>query len=571
MESVFVNLSLIILVALIASIVARILKQPLIVAYIVSGVILSPYFFGLVDKVPEVSIFAQMGVAVLMFMVGLNLDPKVIKEVGLVSLVTGIGQIIFTVFVGFFLGIALGFSWISAIYIAIAISFSSTIIIMKVLSDKGDISTLYGKISVGFLIVQDLVAIVILLVVSSLSKTDGLSSFALEKFGIGFGSIVALVFVTIYILPSVMKRVAKNQELLMLFSIGWAFALGSLFDFTGFSMEIGALLAGISLSISPYRHEIGSKMKPLRDFFLLLFFILLGSKLSFSSLNGMILPSILFSLLIFIGNPLSVMFLMGRIGYTKRNSFLAGLTVSQISEFSFILIALGIKLGQIPVEILSLMTVIGLVTMGGSAYFVSYGNKIYHFFSPYLNIFERKGLKKDEGRFYLGESYDIILFGYNRIGYSLLKSFKNIKKKFLVVDNNPEVIIGLAKSGVNCQYGDAEDVELLEELPVKNAKMIISTIPDTQINLLLVKKIHSANKEAIVVVVSHGIEDALKLYSAGATYVVLPHFLGGTYTSNLIEQNIFEKENFVKEGLKHIEELKARRKEGHKDVSHERG
>ncbi|MEK6818417.1 MAG: cation:proton antiporter family protein, partial [Nanoarchaeota archaeon] len=453
---------------------------------------------------------------------------------------------------------------------ALAISFSSTIIIMKLLSDKGDISTLYGKISIGFLIVQDIIAILILMFVSSLSNSGSFSSFAFEKFSIGAGSIIILFLISFYILPRITRKVAKNQELLLLFSIGWAFALGSFFDYIGFSMEIGALLAGISLSISPFRYEIGSRMKPLRDFFLLLFFILLGSQLSFSSLSGMHIPIIIFSLLIFIGNPIIVMFLMGRLGYTKRNGFLAGLTVSQISEFSFILITLGIKLNHLSPEILSIMTLIGLITMGGSAYFVPYGNKLYHFFAPYLNCFERKGLKKDEGKFYRGEDYDILLFGYNRIGYSLVKSFKNIKKRFLIVDNNPEIILNLAKSGINCQYGDAEDIELLQDLPLRNAKMIVSTIPDFETNILLVKKIHAVNKEAIIIAVSHGIEDALKLYSSGATYVVLPHFLGGTYTSNLIEENLFAKENFVREGLKNIEELKARRKQGHHDIIHEK-
>ncbi|MBU0907423.1 MAG: cation:proton antiporter [Nanoarchaeota archaeon] len=569
-DSIFVQLSLVLVIALVVSMIVRALKQPLIIGYILAGILVSPYVFDMAQSIDSMQTFAHMGVAILLFMVGLNLNPKVIKEVGKVSLVTGLGQLIFTFIVGFMISVILGFSYLTSAYISIALAFSSTIIIMKLLSDKGDTSTLYGKISVGFLIVQDLVAILLLMVVSSFESTADFYTLAFSKVVTGVLLIAGLFLVSVFILKPATKRIAKSQELLLLFSVAWAFALASLFDYFGFSIEIGALIAGITLSVSPYRYEVGSRMRPLRDFFLLMFFILLGSQLQFESIGNSIFPIIILSLFVLIGNPLIVMTLMGALGYTKRNGFLAGLTVSQISEFSFILIALGISVGQLEPEILSIVTVIGLITMAGSSYAIMNSRWLYETLSPYLGIFERKGRKVDEGKYHKGDDHEILLFGYNRIGFSLEKAFRAINKKFLVVDNNPETILNLARAKVECRYGDAEDTELLEDLPIKNARMVISTIPEVRTNKFLIKKVKEINDKAIIIVVSHQIEDSLQLYEEGATYVITPHFFGGIHTAQLIERYGLKKKDFEREGARNAHELLKRLMEGHQDVLHER-
>ncbi len=568
--SLFIELSIILIIAFLISGFVRFLKQPLIIGYIVAGIVLSPYFLGVIKDASTISTFSQIGVAILLFMVGLGLNPKVVKDVGKVALVTGIGQIIITTLIAFGAGKLLGFSTLSSIYIGIAISFSSTIIIMKLLSDKGDTETLYGRIAVGFLLVQDLVAIIILMVISSTASGDTLSTIALQKLGIGALLLIALAGITIYVMPRITKSIAKSQELLLLFSITWALALASLFSFTGFSIEIGALLAGISLSLSPYKYEMSSKLKPLRDFFLLTFFILIGAQMEFSNLPSLIVPTIIFSLIILIGNPLIILSLMGWLGYTKRNSFLAGLTVSQISEFSFILVALGVSLGQIESSILSLMALIGLITMGGCTYLITHGSKLYEILSKPLSIFERKIGRVDEVKHYKHDSYDAILFGYNRIGYSLVKSFKKTDKKFLVVDYNPDTIVQLSKQRLDCVYGDASDSELLNELPLDKVPIIISTIPDIEINLLLINKIRQRNQKANIIAVAHQIEDTLTLYEAGATYVITPHFLGGSYVSKLIEESEMNETKFREEGKKHRKEMQERQEQGHEHPSHDR-
>jgi Trk K+ transport system NAD-binding subunit len=290
----------------------------------------------------------------------------------------------------------------------------------------------------------------------------------------------------------------------------------------------------------------------------------------FTNISQYIIPIIIFSIFILIGNPLIVMVLMGLLGYTKRNSFLAGLTVAQISEFSLILVALGVKVGHLTTDILSLVTIIGLITIAGSTYLILYANKIYPYLSKYLGIFERKGKKVDEHRYQKDGIYDIILFGYDRIGYDILESFKKIKKKFLVIDYNPETITKLAKEGFDCKYGDADDSELLNELNFSKIKMVVSTVHNLDTNLLLINKIRESNKKAIITVVSHQIDEAIKLYDAGATYVLMPHFLGGHHVSTMIEEHGLNLNKFLKEKIAHIEHLRKRKEAGHEHPRHEK-
>lgn len=567
---IFVELSIIIGITIIIAGLMKMLKQPLIIGYIITGIIIGPYILNVINLTDTIHILSQIGIALLLFIVGLSLNPRIIKEVGNVSSITGIGQVIFTSLIGYLICRLFGLSTVNSFYIAVALTFSSTIIITKLLSDKGDTETLYGKISIGFLIVQDIIAMLILMVISSLSSGLDLTHLILGAFLKGLGLLGVLFIIGIYIIPKITRIIARSQEFLMLFSIGWCLILSSLFYYFNFSIEIGALLAGITLSLSPYRYEISSKMKPLRDFFIVLFFILLGSQMSFADISPYIIHVIILSFFILIGNPLIVIILMGIMGYTKRNSFLAGLTVAQISEFSFIFIALGVKIGQLENEIMSLITMIGMITIAGSTYMILYSNKLYSLLSGYLSIFEKKGRKVDEHRYYKDGAYDIMLFGYNRIGYDILESLKKIKKKFLIIDFNPETVRRLSEKGFECRYGDANDSEMLNEFNFSKTKMIISTIPDFETNLLLINKIKDSNKKTIITVVSHQIDEAIKLYESGATYVLMPHFLGGHHVSTMIEKNGLSISKFLKEKINHIKYLRYRKEIGHEHPKHEK-
>jgi len=557
-ESMFIELSLIFILAIFISLLVRMLKQPLIIGYIITGIVAGPLFLNIVVSTDMVATFSNFGIVFLLFIAGLSLNPKLLKSIGKVSLITGVGQVLFTTVIGFLIAKFFGFTDIAALYIAIALTFSSTIIIIKLLSDKGDLQTLYGRISVGFLLVQDVIAVLILMIISSSIGGFNIMAITMETVLIGAGILLLIALFSFFALPKVVEVAAKSQEFLLLFSIGWALFLAVVFGYLNFSIEIGALIAGISLSISPYHYEIKMRMNVLRDFFILFFFVLLGSQMVFMNITEFLLPIAAFSIFILFGNPLIVMVLMGLLKYTKRNSFLAGLTVAQISEFSLILVALGVRIGHLSNEILSFVTAIGLTTIFGSTYLIMHANKIYPRISRFLGVFERGGRKVDEHIYHKGKHYDVILFGYDRIGFSLLEPIKKINKKFLVIDYDPQKITDLAKKGYECRYGDANDPELLNELDFSKAKMVVSTISDIETDLMLIKKVRKINKKAIIIIVSYNIREAIKLYESGATYVVMPHFLGGEYASTLIHKHGINLNEFLKEKTKHMGHLKIR-------------
>jgi Kef-type K+ transport system membrane component KefB/Trk K+ transport system NAD-binding subunit len=555
----FIQFGIIILIVLGISIIMRLLKQPLIIGYILSGILVGPLFLNLIQNNETINVFSEMGIAFLLFIVGLHLSPKVIKEVGKVSLITGLGQIVFTSLIGYFIGILLGFSSTTSIYIAIALTFSSTIIIMKLLSDKDALEKLYGKISIGFLLVQDLVAILILIVISSLASGTGASNILLSTILKGVLLVGALILISYYILPKLSDFFAKSQELLFVFAISWGLGLSLLFFYAGFSIEVGALIAGIMLSMSPYSLEISSKLKPLRDFFIISFFIILGSQMAFGNISHLIIPAIILSLFILIGNPLIVMTLMGILGYSKKTGFMAGLTVAQISEFSLIVVALGVKIGSISQEILSFVTVIGLLTIAGSTYLILYSDEIFNKLSKFLRIFEKKKLKEKE---IPKKDYEYFLLGYNRIGFSVVKALSKITKNFLVVDYNPKVVKELQKEGIDAIYGDVDDSEFLEDLGIHKTSVIISTIPEKETNQLVLNILKRNKSNPVVILTGRQIEDALELYKSGASYVIMPHFLGGEYTAKLIEKAKKNEKLYQKEKQKELKLLKERLKKG---------
>ena len=551
--------SSVIIIAVIIAGVMTLLRQPLIISYIITGIIVSPYVMGLIEGKDSLAIFAHIGTAILLFMVGLNINPKIVREVGKVSVLTGLGQFLFTFSIGLIVSQLMGFDIITSLYLAIALTFSSTIIIMKLLSDKGDVETVYGRISIGFLVVQDLIAVLVLMILSATSSGENLILVAIRSGFIGLGLLFSIFLISIYVFPKIMHIIGRTQEYLILFSIGWCLGLATLFDMLDFSIEIGALLAGVTLSMSPYHFEISSKMKVLRDFFIVLFFIALGSELVVVHIHQYIVPIIVFSFIILVGNPLVVVFLMGRMGYTKKNSFYAGLTVAQISEFSLILIALGIKLGHIKQETLSIMTMVGLITIFGCSYLFLYSNKIYLLVSPYLKFFEKKGKKIDEHKHHKNEKHDIIIFGCNRVAYDLIESLKKLKGKFLIVDYDPQVIANVASEGFACVYGDISDPETLNEIDLADSKMIISTLHNLDTNLILIDAIKKVSNDILIIVTSYNVEDSLKLYEEGANYVIIPHFLGGHKTATLLEDYGFNVEKFLQYKIEHIEYLKKRK------------
>ncbi len=566
MEQIFLELGIAIIAATILAILLYQIKQPTIISYLLAGIIVGPSVFNLVNQSSAFEAFAEIGIAFLLFIVGLNLDFNTLKEVGEASLIVGFSQVILITLLGFLIGyFALGFSVLASVYIGIIIAFSSTIIIVKLLSDKKDIETLYGKLSIGLLLVQDIIAIFVLMLISATRNETELAPLILGTVSKLIGVMIGLYLITQYVLPKLIDHIAKSQELLFLFSISWAFFLAFLMSVTGFSIEIGALFAGIMLASSGYHFEISSKIRSLRDFFIALFFISLGSRLAFTTFSSALFPAILLSITILIAKPLLVMVFLGMIGYKKRTGFLVGSAMGQLSEFSLILVLLGVSFGHVPDILLSIMTLTAIITISFSTYLINYNNQIYSTFSQYLNLFEKQFPVREEKYKFNDKSstYEIVLFGYNRIGYSLLKTFNKLKKKILVVDFNPDITKKLAKQNVESIYGDASDTELLEELNLDRASMVISTIPDLMTNLTIIEKARQINKKCIIIMTAHQIDDGISLYDKGADYVIMPHFLGGEHISTIIEEFGLDMGKFVEQKLRHITDLKLRKEAGH--------
>jgi len=552
MDSTFIQLAVILLAAFVVSYIVRTLKQPLIIGYIIAGMIISPFLFGAGASTETINVFSELGISFLLFIVGLHLNPKVIKEIGGKSLIIGLGQIILTFTATFLVSNYLfNAGIIPSIYYGIAVSFSSTIIVMKILSDERQLDSLSSKISIGILIVQDLVAVAVLIFISSMSGIN--NSNTLQSFAAGGILIVLLFLIGYFILPKITKRIAKSQELLFLFSICWCFVLAALFLYVGFSMEIGSLLAGIILSISPYATEISSKIRPLRDFFLIIFFIILGLKMQISQVQEVIIPAIVLSGIALIFKPLVLMFLGRWLKYTKRTNFLVGSTLAQISEFSLIVAALGLSVGQINSTIFNTIVLTLIITIFLSSYSITYSWELYNRFSNFLSIFENKRIKNERK---VKKEYDTILFGYNRIGFSILNALKSLKRKYLVVDFNPDTISNLKKFGIPALYGDVYDMDFLEELNLEELKLIISTVPDVETNKLLIETVRAVNRKVVVILRAHTIEDALKLYEDGANYVLTPHFLGGEYVAKMINHSKSGDKDYKDERNKHLRMLR---------------
>lgn len=556
--NIFFELSLLLTVTAIITLAVRKLRQPLVVGYILSGIIAGPYVLNIVSSQHELELFSKVGIVFLLFIVGLYLNPKIIQEVGKVSLVTGLGQVLFTSLIGFALTLLLGIDRLAALYVAIALTFSSTIIILKLIADKKDLQKLYAKIAIGFLLVQDIVATFILIAITVVSgQSDmGLVSTLLLTLGKGMILFSVLGMFQRYILPKVTEYAAESPELLFLFSLAWGTILASLFAALGFSIEIGALIAGVTLSVSPYSVEIASRLKPLRDFFIIIFFVLLGSQLILSNLAQLLFPAIILSLFVLVGNPIIVIILMNSLGYNRKTSYQAGLTVAQISEFSLILGALGLRLGHLSQEVLSLITLVGLITISGSTYLILYSETIYPIVSRYLGWLEliksnvkRKGKDPDD--------FESIIFGFDRVGHYFAQSLQSLDHSFLVVDFNPTSAEKLENSGYQYRLGDASDPEFLEDLPIIKPKIIISTVPELATNILIVHAMRAKNKKAVIIPIAQTHQEASELYEAGASYVMMPHHLGAQHMSKMIARYGSDQSLYETLKKRHVSELAA--------------
>ena len=495
LESAFGQIALILLVAAGAGYLAHLARQPVLVAYIFVGILLGPAVFGFVADDAVIEGLAKVGIAILLFLVGLKLEIGLIKTTGLVALLTGVGQVVFTSVVGFFIVLALGFDIIPAIYISVALTFSSTIIIVKLLSDKRELDQLHGRIAVGFLIVQDILVVVAMIVIVTIGQPEG-SGDTQNPWFVLLGSIIFLASVALlakFVIPRVMAWLAKSPEVMLLFGVGWAMTLAGVSEALGLSMEIGAFVAGVALASSPYRESLASRTVSLRDIMILFFFIQLGASLTFDDALEQIWPALILSIFVLIGNPIIVMVIMGFMGYRSRVSFKAGLAVAQISEFSLILIALGYSLGQVETAVLSLVTLVGVITITVSTYFILYSDQIYDRFSGFLSFFELRKTSVSVSEDAIAHPYDAIIVGAGRLGSSVITGLREKNANLLVIDTDPQALKAVRAKKVTTLYGDISDADFASSLPLNEADAIICTVQERSTNLVLLETLSRFN------------------------------------------------------------------------------
>ncbi len=562
MTDVFIQLGATLGIALIISVIMKLLRQPLVIGYIITGIIVGPSVTGIIPHEGLLESFSHIGIALLLFIVGLGLRPSVIKDVGKVATITGLAQIIFTTIGGYAISRIMGFAPLVSFYVSLAFALSSTIIILRILYDKKEQDTLYGKITIGFLLVQDVVAMLFLIGLSAFSNvSEGqVASSLFILTGKMALTVLGIYLLLKFVVPHVDRIFADNKEMLFIFGLGVCFVMASVFYKLDFSMELGALVAGIILSVSPYQREIASRIQSLRDFFLIIFFVVLGANVHLSQVQDSLGFIIAFSLFILIGNPIIMILVMRWLRYTLRTSFFAGLTVSQISEFSLIVMGIGIGFGHLPEYILGPATIVSIITIGVSTYYITYNHQLLKKFKkPLSKIFPDRHRRREKKL--SKKRFEVILFGAHRLGGGLISQFKKMKVDFLIVDHDPRVIESLINRGVDCVYGSADDPELIEDLPMVGTKLIISTVPDADVNVDLLKKVKKRNSRIKFLCVANQTGEADKMYKAGATYVIMPPYLGRRFMVDLIKKNKLNMDKYKHEREKHIFDLEYLKKQ----------
>ncbi len=542
--NLFIQITILLATTVSLAFIVRFLKQPLLVAYMIAGIVCGPAILNLLHGDAHVyHAFSNFGVVLLLFIVGLELNFTYLKKIGRTSLIIGLFQfvlnfiLIFTIATYFFnLGL------LGTVFLSLASCFSSTIVVLKLLNDKRDEESVYGRYTVGIMLIQDLISVIILFCLSVFYPTEsaGVSSDNISKI-LAVATLIAVSYK--FILPKILDIIASSGEFLFIFTITWGFGVASLMLWSGLSLELGAVIAGITLGSSKYQPEIVSRVKPLRDFFIILFFIILGSMADFSNLKAVLWPALFLSLFIIIVKPLVLYTIFRFRKFTRRNSFLSSLTSIPLSEFSFIILLAAVSSKVVSGAELSIFTIATILTIIVSSYLINYNSQIYNALLPLFLVFGRdKYIQREESK----ESYTAMVFGYHRTGWKIGNALKEIGIDFAAVDFNPENVTKLTNHFIKAFFGDMSDIEFLKALPLEKTKFIISTVHSPEDQLVLLNYLKHRKKKVTIICTLYNKKYLDKMYEAGADYVMLPHLLSGTWASDLISKGALSHKRMLK-------------------------
>lgn len=486
-NTLLLDLGFIVVGAAVFAFLGKLLRMPSIVAYIFAGILLGPTF-GLVEIDHSLELIAELGIALLLFLVGLELSFAKIRDVGQVAVVAGVGQVIFTAAGGIVICLLLGFDWIASIFLAVALTFSSTVVVVKLLDQKGHLNRLYGRMAVGIFLVQDLIVILVLTLLAGLGHGGELALGAVALgLGKAFGGMALLLGIVLlaskYLLPRPFAWAARSPDTIFIWALFWCFLIAGLAGILNLSLEIGAFLAGIALAQLPYNDDLRRRLHPLMSFFIAVFFVTLGVQMDLSAAREHAFTAAVLSLFVIIGNPLIFMIIISRMKYSEWNSFQTSITVAQISEFSFIFAALGVSSGMIAAEVLSIVAVVGIVTITVSAYMILYSDLLYRICCKLriLRLFRAKQAPDAETSKH--RSGHIIVVGMNRLGVAIVQGLMRDGESVLAVDTDPAKLLGLA--GADILIGNVEYESVVEEIGMAEAKLVVSALQIEDVNHLL--------------------------------------------------------------------------------------
>ena len=484
---------------------ARVLRMPTIVAYILAGLVLGPVS-GLLVMTADwgdeavgvehaIEIIAEVGIALLLFLVGLELSLDKIRDVGKVAVLAGLGQVVFTAAGGFGVSLLLGFDVMASLFLATALTFSSTVVVVKLLDQKKELHSLYGRIAVGIFLVQDLVVIVVLTFLAGLDTGEGAGDEAGAQtiaagevawdLGQAFAGMALMLVVALlasrWILPRPFAWAARHPQTVFVWALCWCFAFVVAAERMELSAEIGAFLAGLSLAQLPAAEDLRRRVHPLMNFFIAVFFVSLGAQMELGQAMGQLWQATALALFVLIGNPFIFMWIIAKSGYGERTSFFTSVTVAQISEFSFIFAAMGVAAGLIGDDVLSMVTLVGLITIAISAYMILYNQQLYAVVRRLglLRIFKAKQADDEEHEPPL--SGHIVVVGMNALGRAIATALHERGETVLAIDTDPAKL-----AGVPCRtmLGDIDQPMVFEQAHVADAKLAVSALQIEDVNNL---------------------------------------------------------------------------------------
>jgi Kef-type K+ transport system membrane component KefB len=498
----------------------RAVRMPAIVVYLLGGVLLGPVF-GWVEMGEGLELVSETGIALLLFLVGLELSFAKIKDVGKVAMVAGVGQVVFTAAGGYVLCWLLDFSMMEALFLATGLTFSSTVVVVKLLDEKGELDSLYGRIAVGIFLVQDLVVILILTFLAGIGGVEGGEGAKIDAGAVGvglakaFGGMILLLTLSLlaskYLLPRPFRWAARRPEILLIWSLSWCFLLVFAAHEFGLSLEVGAFLAGMSLAQLPYNDDLRRRVHPLMNLFIAVFFVTLGVKVDASGALANWWPTVVLSVFVLIGNPLIFMGIIGKMGYGRKTAFLTSVTVAQISEFSFIFAGLGLSKGLIGAEILSITAMVGVVTIAVSSYMIIYNHGLYAWLLR-LGAFRFRFLDgKPEvvdrivhaGH---GLRRHVIVVGMNALGREIVRRLVEKGEDTLAVDTDPVKLEGVPGRTL---LGSVDYLTVLEKAGYAKAKLIVSALQIEETNDLLAYRAKSVGVPCAIHVVDLSVVENL--------------------------------------------------------------